>query len=247
MKFNSFLTIEKEIVPLKIVKNIRAKKITLSVIPQKYCRITLPPFILEEQWKEFINTNQKWVLEKFKATEKHLIPSPAFTNGEKIFFKGTFLTLKITNSVSECTLSNSDELLMPSQTDKIHLLNLFYLKQCIAELKKYHIQYNDLTRPVKKFRIRSLASRWGSCSSKLSISINYRLILAPEEIFEYVFIHELVHLNNMSHSQKFWIALENILPDYRKRKKWLKIHSSFLMNYPEPVNNNKYKAVLSYK
>ena len=245
MVFNDFLKIENEIIHLKVIKDSRVKKIILSVIPQEYCMVKSPPYVSEEYLKNFISRNKKWILEKFNESEKYPVKPPAFTEGEKIFFKGDLLTLKITNTVSECAVSNSNTLLMPDQADKMHFLNLFYLKESIRETEKYRIKYKNLTMPVKKFRIRHLSSRWGSCSKALSISLNCRLILAPEIIFEYVFVHEAVHLNNMSHNKKFWTAIEDILPDYRKRKQWLKEHSAFMMNYPEQVRKNKYNAVIT--
>lgn len=72
--------------------------------------------------------------------------------------------------------------------------------------------------------IKDQKSRWGSCSSKGNINLNWRLLFAPEQIVAYVIVHELCHLKQMNHSAAFWYEVEKILPDYRERRQWLKEH-----------------------
>ena len=79
-----------------------------------------------------------------------------------------------------------------------------------------------------KVVIRDQKTRWGSCSSNKTLSFNYRLMLAPPQILDYVVVHELCHLTHMNHSADFWALVESVLPDYRERRKWLKEHGSEL-------------------
>lgn len=80
----------------------------------------------------------------------------------------------------------------------------------------------------EKITIRDQKTRWGSCSSNGTLSFNYRLMLAPPRILDYVVVHELCHLKHMNHSPAFWQAVEAVLPDYRERKLWLKEHGNEL-------------------
>jgi len=80
----------------------------------------------------------------------------------------------------------------------------------------------------KKVRISNAKKRWGSCSSKGTVSINWRLIFAPKKTLVYVIIHELMHLKHMNHSKKYWQAVEKAIPDYKNHKKWLKDHEYIL-------------------
>lgn len=70
--------------------------------------------------------------------------------------------------------------------------------------------------------IRDQKTRWGSCSGRGILSFNWRLILAPTEILDYVVVHELCHLTHMNHSKEFWGLVGSVIPDYKVRRKWLK-------------------------
>ncbi len=80
-----------------------------------------------------------------------------------------------------------------------------------------------------RISIRDQKTRWGSCSGKGNLNFNWRLILAPEEVLDYVVVHELAHRREMNHSPAFWKLVEEILPDYRIRRQWLKQHGAELM------------------
>ena len=80
-----------------------------------------------------------------------------------------------------------------------------------------------------RITIRSQRSRWGSCSSKGNLNFNCLLILCPEEVRDYVVVHELCHRIEMNHSPKFWAQVERVCPDYRVHRKWLKDHGGELI------------------
>ncbi len=81
----------------------------------------------------------------------------------------------------------------------------------------------------KRITIRDQKTRWGSCSVKGTLSFNWRLMLAPPAILDYVVVHELCHLTHMDHSAAFWQAVETVYPDYRNARKWLKDHGQELV------------------
>ena len=74
----------------------------------------------------------------------------------------------------------------------------------------------------ERISIRSAKTRWGSCSSEGNLNFHWKLVLMPPEVLDYVVVHELAHRKEMNHSRKFWAEVKNVLPDYDKRRKWLK-------------------------
>lgn len=80
-----------------------------------------------------------------------------------------------------------------------------------------------------RITIRNQKSRWGSCSAKGNLNFNCLLMLAPEAVLDYVIVHELCHRKEMNHSARFWKEVEQVMPDYKERRTWLKTHGGVLI------------------
>lgn len=80
-----------------------------------------------------------------------------------------------------------------------------------------NVEYNQI-------RIKEQKSRWGSCSKKGNLNFNWKLVMAPPDIIDYIVVHEICHLIHMNHSRDFWKCVEGLMPDYRNRRLWLKRH-----------------------
>ncbi len=81
----------------------------------------------------------------------------------------------------------------------------------------------------KRITIRSQRTRWGSCSSEGNLNFNCLLVRVPEEVMDYVIVHELCHRKEMNHSKNFWALVGNVIPDYKQRRKWLRDHGRELI------------------
>jgi len=93
------------------------------------------------------------------------------------------------------------------------------LKRLISKLNKKHFNV-----PFKDIKFRKQTTRWGSCSKNGNINISYRLLFAPQDVLEYVCVHELAHLIEFNHSKKFRDLVEKAMPDYKEKKRWLNKH-----------------------
>ena len=100
-------------------------------------------------------------------------------------------------------------------------------KRIIPQRVRYYANIMGVT--YGRITIRMQKSRWGSCSSKGNLNFNCLLMRTPDEIIDYVVVHELCHLKEMNHSPRFWAEVEKIFPDYKERRKWLKDHGNDIM------------------
>ncbi len=87
----------------------------------------------------------------------------------------------------------------------------------------------------KRITLRDQISRWGSCSSKGALSFNWRLVLAPHDVLDYVVVHEVCHLVELNHGPQFWKLVEQRRPAYRDSKRWLDEHGWEILAYRPPL------------
>lgn len=93
--------------------------------------------------------------------------------------------------------------------------------QLIAEKKVKHFNQN-YNFSYKRISIKNQKTRWGSCSSKGNLNFNYKIALLPDELVDYIIVHEICHLGQMNHSEKFWELVAKTIPEYKKHHRTLK-------------------------
>jgi len=89
----------------------------------------------------------------------------------------------------------------------------------------------ELGVAYKRIEIRDQRTRWGSCSTRGTLSFNWRLVLAPYEVLDYVVVHELCHIREPNHSRSFWKLVETRRPDWRAQRDWLHEHGPELLAF----------------
>lgn len=98
----------------------------------------------------------------------------------------------------------------------------------IPKKVKYYAEKENFV--YNKITIKNLVSRWGSCSTKGNLNFNCLLMLMPDYVIDYIVVHELCHLREMNHSEKFWAEVEKIMPDYQRAELWLKQNGGNLIS-----------------
>lgn len=117
--------------------------------------------------------------------------------------------------------------LTPSQREALQKRYVEAAKEYFPKRVAYFQQFTGGT--YTRITIRDQKTRWGSCSAKGTLSFNWRLMLAPPAILDYVVVHELCHLTHMNHSKAFWDAVAAVCPDYLSARKWLREHGHELI------------------
>ncbi len=226
---------------IKIDKIIKTKRKTVMMQITKDARLIVrapkytPDFVIKiavQKRAEWVQKNQEKIREKAKRIKKK-----KFVDNEEFLYLGLVCRLKIiSNSRTPLSLDkNVGEFLLSVDffDDEKEARELFvkWYKNHAREVvlsrvgkiaaKNNLCQYNEV-------RISNARTRWGSCSSKGNINISWRLVMAPEEVIEYVIFHELAHLEERNHGKQFWSLVEKMCPKYKEYRKWLKDNGQML-------------------
>jgi predicted metal-dependent hydrolase len=186
------------------------------------------PWILEQQQKLVEHNKNAWqpafkVGETFHLLGEQLIFSIVPTTTKKIFFSRSNgkIYLHLPEKSFERSLNNEQV----ASLDLTKKLKKFYRSQAeillVDRLELWAVQMN---LPYKTVTFRSQKTRWGSCSSLGSISLNWKMVIAPLEVIDSILIHELAHLQHMNHSKKFWQLVELFAPTHKESTRWLRKH-----------------------
>lgn len=195
---------------------------------------------------------EQFLLQKEKWIERHMtefaelaakFPPKKLVQSEQFPFLGEQLSLRfVPTPLKQVFFSRHDRYL------QMHLPEIGWndfqeeeLQGCFPKLQKFYqreaekfiqeriqIWSEQMQLFPKALNFRNQKSRWGSCTSKGSIQINWRLIGAPVEVIDYILIHELAHLRHMNHSADFWGLVELHCPDYQVSEKWLSENHALL-------------------
>lgn len=219
----------------KLIRSKR-KTIAIKVSLDKGIEVRAPLMASNEDIDKVIKQNNKWIRETYERviTEGKEVRDRKYETGEKLYLLGEERELHVIEA-SNCTISYIDEkFIMKMQKD---ILELPHKREAIgkvlfeAYLRKVGKLYlEDRTRflaktygfTINRITIKNVKTRWGSCSSKKNINFNLKLMMANKEAIDYVIIHELCHIKEMNHSQKFWDLVKGIMPDYKTNIQYLR-------------------------
>lgn len=119
--------------------------------------------------------------------------------------------------------------LAAAQSRRLETLEKRYRNAARGQFESRAAHYRQVTGGhYTSITVRDQKTRWGSCSSRGTLSFNYRLIFAPPAVLDYVVVHELCHLTHMNHSKNFWDMVGSIMPEYRVYRQWLRDHGQEL-------------------
>ena len=132
-------------------------------------------------------------------------------------------TAKLRNGQIYLRLTNKDNQMHLQKAIK-QLLSRVIAQDFLPEIQKRVLALNDqfFQKTIKSINLKYNTSNWGSCSTKGNVNLSTRLLFAPDEVIDYVIIHELAHLIEMNHSSRFWTIVQKAMPSYKEKEKWLK-------------------------
>lgn len=220
-----------------VKRSSRARRINIRVESREKIVLTLPHWASASKGFKFIEEQTEWLAKRIENIPLQVELNQYFAEGGKVWISSHCRDLKV--NFFENLQRQSHEI----SFDQINL-NLCCLEKGINQeifsflfnlakvnlIERISKHSKDIGLQFRKVRIGNQKSRWGSCSAKGTISLNWRLILLPYSMGEYVIFHELAHLKHLNHSRKFWNYLESIFPDTRSYDKELRSVGKKIMN-----------------
>jgi len=205
---------------------IRSKRKTLGLyIRGGVLEVRAPLKMPKHEIEKFIATKEKWITDKLAHSQEQAQSRENFQldYGDMVLYLGKRYPIV---SKTGNRVGFEDSFFMPPN------LSSEEIKSACVQIYRM-LAKRDINNRVLEFskrmavtpasvKINSAKTRWGSCSSRKSLNFSWRLIMADSDVVDYVVVHELAHLIEMNHSQKFWTIVENVLPDYRQRKQRLR-------------------------
>lgn len=214
----------------KIIKSDR-KSISIQVLDNGNLLIRAPRRISKKEIERIINKHQNWIEKKQKIIKSRTNITKKFVEGETFLLFGKKLFLQFSKNFAIPAIFDN-KILINQVVEKNwrQIFELWYKKTALDFFKKRVFIYSKLLGVnYKNIKISNAQKRWGSCSSNGNINLNWRLIMSPIEIIDYVVIHELAHLIEPNHSKNFWYHVQRIQPEYKQHREWLK-ENGYMLN-----------------
>ena len=214
---------------VKVKKTSVAKKLVLRIDSKDHCAIlSIPKYCLRKQALKFLQENEVWIIN----TLANLPKLSNFADGDEISVFGKIYKICHENK-HKGTRFEGD--LLKVGGDKVFLhrrVKDFLKKEAVDKLAEISIKTAEkIGVKIASVTVKDTKSRWGSCSTKGNINYNWRIVLAPKKVIDYLVCHEVSHLKHPNHSTDFWSTVESLCPSYKDSRNWLKTHGKELYKY----------------
>lgn len=222
-------------VPYSLVRRARQKHIRLRITREGSLTVSAPLSASAERIAEVLQTKGTWILKHLEAAKQRLEDHDPL---ETVLFLGErFDVIRkrderfVRGSVRADPRRRNVTVRAPHPSaDEVRRLLAMWLRR--EAKKRLSQRLEELARHMSvatcRLYLRNQRTRWGSSSSLGTISINWRIIMAPAEVQDYLLIHELCHQKHRNHTQRFWREVEHWCPDYRAHDGWLRDHAVLL-------------------
>lgn len=211
----------------RIRRSARARRVRITVDRSGTVEVVLPQRMPAHAAQDAVAQLRPWIDRRLADVERQR--TAVLARGDTLPYLGARLTVR-TDPVRTRVVRRGDTLHAPSAPARQTALEHWYRRMARVEIERRlqracaqaGLSYTRLT-------IRDQRTRWGSCSPSGAISINWRLLLAPEAVLDYVIWHEVCHLAVMDHSPRFWALVGRYCPDHRAHAAWLRRNAGTLV------------------
>jgi predicted metal-dependent hydrolase len=217
--------------------------ISIAVDWMEGVTVVAPAHLVQEDIDGILLKKAPWILDKWYALNeiKHPPAPKEFVSGEKLPYLGRHYRIKVkqnqdierVNVLFHQGKFYIETPTSPQDSRHVHViqesLKSWYIQHAqVKSEERVHLYAQRMGIMPSKLVVKEQKFRWGTCTPKGAIYLNWRLFLAPMRMIDYVIVHEMAHLRYPDHSKEFWNFVKSILPDYEERKEWLRVNGPTL-------------------
>lgn len=214
---------------IKITIRPRRKRMCLQVHPDGEVEVLVPPRTRQSDIDAFIADKANWIVRAQQKQKDRAHCEVRFESGARFWYLGEWLTLVIEQASSRSYVVVRDGKLVVlgrhgNDPEKVRRALVKWYKEQAKAVIVERVEYwaDKIGVRPNRIRIKSQKTKWGSCSILGNLNYNWKLIMMPMAVLDYVVVHELCHLMHMNHSVAFWALVKRYMPDYKLQRRWLK-------------------------
>jgi len=213
--------------PYRIRRSTRAHQAALHIHPRRGLEVVLPARTPRRAAERLLTEKAAWLDRHADTLFRACQPAPVLAAGATLPYRGNWLALRFTPARRPAVRATATTLAVatPEPTDCVAVgaqLERWFRERARTDiLVRLAALQRPSDGPVRRVVIRDQQTRWGSCSSRGTLSFNWRLVMAPPAVLDAVIVHELVHLRVPDHSPAFWRALDRRFPRHGACRRWL--------------------------
>ena len=216
------------------VKYSKRKTIEIGVEAPDVVKVVAPEGLTKDIILGHVQKKAKWIVTKlFEIREVQYLRAPKeYVNGESFLYLGRnySLQLEVDDTVKKpvtklyqgkfiITTPNKDQEALKSSMEAWYRSKTL---EKVLEKVEYYKKYFEVA--PKDIKVKEQKKRWASCTAKKELMFNWRCSMAPSWVLDYIVVHEMCHMVYMNHSKEFWELVVRIMPDYEKKRDWLKVN-----------------------
>jgi len=212
------LSVDGQTFPVEVVRRRGARRYVVRVTPDATLRLTVPYGASIAGGLSFVRRQAEWVAGEWQRISRQLAP---WRIGSSCWFRGRPVEIIVRDG--RVTLGDEDAGAWSAATDIRALVTARLRAVAATELPaRCRTLAASVDLDVRRVSVRNQRSRWGACSSRGTVTLNWRLVQVPPAVRDYVIWHELAHLSVPNHSRRFWRRVDELCPAWREHERWLR-------------------------
>lgn len=209
------------------------KNVKILISPAGELFVYAPKRLNIEKLKEIIDNREDWIKRKISYIKEELEKNQYLLSYKDILLYGKSYSIEYSDNIKKIKIDNDKYLFPNSKKDKFLTTIKSWYKKLANQIIIPRLEQlaQSLNLSYTSAKIIDTKSKWGSCDNKRTIKINYKVIMLPHNLIDFILIHELIHLIELNHSKQYFAILSKVLPDWKKRRVATKKYSFLLKLY----------------